>query len=353
MRTHRVPIHSAGIAAVEVVVLLQWKGLDIHAEVASEEAVHLMLGQPEGENSGLAGEVVNLKTVELGDANDAAVDELQVAVWLHQLPQLEDAHLQLTQLLVGDDEKVATAAGWVEELHTAHAREQAIAGTDQGTTSIEIMFAPIGTLVEEVVLLTLLVLQLMVFVVQRIHEQRVDDLLDVRYAGVVHPQPAAQFGRDHCLNHRAEDVGVYLRPVQRTALQDEFADAGIHGGNLNHLGKEATVHVGELRPAAVHADAHRHIHGSEGAIEELLQVGAVGTCGVMDGIREEVFLEDARILGKETEQQARHEHVQVVRVGGDTDMVVTAYLIVNLRHLVGGLHVGVILLDITDLAHAP
>ena len=77
MRTYLVPVYAAGIAAMEVVVRLQRQGLDVYAEVASELVVHLVLGQPHRQHSRLAGEVVNLQTVELADADDAAVYELQ------------------------------------------------------------------------------------------------------------------------------------------------------------------------------------------------------------------------------------------------------------------------------------
>ena len=40
-------------------------------------------------------------------------------------------------------------------------------------------------------------------------------------------------------------------------------------------------------------------------------------------------------------------------VGGDAYLVVAPYLIVNLSHLVGRLHVGIVLLDVANLAHTP
>ena len=49
---------------------------------------------------------------------------------------------------------------------------------------------------------------------QLVQEQRVQHLQDVGHAGVVHAERAALFVVRHRLDHRAEDVGVDLLPVQ-------------------------------------------------------------------------------------------------------------------------------------------
>ena len=140
-----------------------------------------------------------------------------------------------------------------------------------------------------------------VFLIQFVEEERIDDLLDVRHTGVVHAQTAAQFGRDHRLNHRTEDVGIDLGPVQCAALQDEPADASVHARHLNPLREQTAVDVGKLCPPAVDAVVLLEIHRAESPLQKLLQVGAVLTCGVVDGISKEVFLEDARVFGKVAE----------------------------------------------------
>lgn len=67
----------------------------------------------------------------------------------------------------------------------------------------------------------------------------------------------------------------------------------------------------------------------------------------------QVFFKDACIFSKEAEQQARHKHVQVVRIVSNADMVIPSNLVVNLCHLVGSLHVGIVLLNVANLANAP
>jgi hypothetical protein len=52
------------------------------------------------------------------------------------------------------------------------------------------------------------------FLRQIIKEQRIEHLEDVRAAGVVHPQRAALLVVGDRLDHRSENVGVNLRPIQ-------------------------------------------------------------------------------------------------------------------------------------------
>ena len=91
-------------------------------------------------------------------------------------------------MLVGDDEEVAGAAGWVED---ADFRD-AFAQVEQGAPVV----ARSGQLRAEVV-----------------EEERVQDLEDVGDAGVVHAERAAFFVVGDGLDHGAEDVRVDFAPA--------------------------------------------------------------------------------------------------------------------------------------------
>jgi hypothetical protein len=54
---------------------------------------------------------------------------------------------------------------------------------------------------------------------QVVEEQRIQHLEDVGHAGVVHAQLAALLVLGDGLDHRAEDVGVDLGPVQAADVQ--------------------------------------------------------------------------------------------------------------------------------------
>lgn len=69
MRADGVPVQPAGIAAHDVPAGAQGQGIGADAESLGKAVVHLVLGQPERERGGVAGEVVNLYTIELLQAD--------------------------------------------------------------------------------------------------------------------------------------------------------------------------------------------------------------------------------------------------------------------------------------------
>ena len=55
---------------------------------------------------------------------------------------------------------------------------------------------------------------------QVVEEERIQHLQDVRHAGVVHAERAALLVIGDGLDHRAEDVGIDLRPVEAADVQE-------------------------------------------------------------------------------------------------------------------------------------
>jgi len=77
--------------------------------------VHLVVGHPEGDLRNLDWELFNLDAVKLIDINedDGADGELTFQRVFEYFAQ--DIEFEQAQLAVGDDEEVATTAGWVED----------------------------------------------------------------------------------------------------------------------------------------------------------------------------------------------------------------------------------------------
>ena len=78
-----------------------------------------MIHEPHTDLSDLAGEILNLNTVEL-----TYIDLEQFGNVQQQLTRLllhsENIQLKQTQALIGDNEEVAAAAGWVKEFQLTY-----------------------------------------------------------------------------------------------------------------------------------------------------------------------------------------------------------------------------------------
>ncbi len=213
MRAHFFPIHPTSIGTLDLVDVLQRQGGNVHPEVGMELVVHLMLGQPKGEHRHLVGEVEQLDAIELVEADAGTVYEVYHLLGLALLAKAQDVHFQEAQLLVCDNQEIATAAGWVEELHLAHAQQQTVAPCDDRLAIGQELVIGKRAHVVEVALLLIIVHQLLVCSTQVVHKQWVDYLHDVRHTGVVHSFLGTHVWVYHRLNHTAEDVGVDVLPV--------------------------------------------------------------------------------------------------------------------------------------------
>ena len=207
------------------------------SEGGVELVVHLMLGEPQREHGHLVGEVEELDAIELVEGDVSAVAEVHYSVAAALLLQPDDVHLEEAQCLVGDDEEVAAAAGGVEKFHAAHAQAQLMAALDDGAAVVKEFARADGTHVEEFLLTPVEGEQARIFGPQAVHEERVDDLHDVGHAGIVHTLLGAHVGIDHGLDHRAEDVGIDVFPVEVATFEDDAACLGPHARYRDVLGE--------------------------------------------------------------------------------------------------------------------
>ena len=139
-----------------------------------------------------------------------------------------DLGLDRPHLLIGDDEKIAGAAGRVEDPDPRHALAQ-------------------------VQQLARIVPRLLKLRAQIVEEERIEHLQDVRHAGVVHAERAALLVLRDGLDHRPENVGVDLLPV-------ETADVEKIGAR--DLGKARRVHA-TGKPPSYPTAQHRRIQADE------------------------------------------------------------------------------------------
>lgn len=137
----------------------------------------------------------------------------------------------------------------------------------------------------------------------------------------MHPEVAALLIVGDGLDHRAEDVGVNLGPV-------EVADVDKIGardfGEARHLiapREEPAVHVGELvRPAR---DLCRFalfmfgVHSAEERADDLVGIRCIRCAHAGDGFGEAAFAdEDVGVFGKEAEDEPRHELIHIAAAFG-------------------------------------
>ena len=66
------------------------------------------------------------------------------------------------------------------------------------------------------------------------------------HAGVVHAQGAALFVVGHRLNHRPEDVGIDVLPIQASGLQQVAARYARETRHLRTAREKSAVHVFEF-----------------------------------------------------------------------------------------------------------
>ena len=182
------------------------------------------------------------------------------------------------------------------------------------------------------------------FFFESIEEKWAYNLFNVRHRCVVHTEPGAMFRSNNCLYHRAEYVRVDFAPVVFAAVENQSAGAARKHRNGITVAEQTAIDVWEnlveLRQSRKYCGVIGR-HGKESTVDKLAEVGAVLLCVGFERVGKQViFREKTGVLGKETEQQTRHKHVERMNSLRVADIVVAANIIKELRHQLGRFHVG-------------
>ena len=156
---------------------------------------------------------------------------------------------------------------------------------------------------------------------QVVEEERIEHFQDVGHARVVHAKRAALLVLRDRLDHRPEDVRVDLRPIQIADVEKIGARDLAETRHVQAAREQAAVHVGKgVGPSG---NVRRcpildlGVHGAEQFADHLMGVGRVPGAHLLDRVGEQaVAVEDAGVLGEETEDQPRHEVIHVVAALG-------------------------------------
>ena len=190
--------------------------------------------------------VEQLDAVELIETDHAVIHQQHTALSLAKPLQFQDVHLQEAEGLVGNDQKVATAASRIKELHAAHTLQQGITLFHDGTVLFVIILSLNTLKLLELPHLVIACFQLVIGIPQLIEKQRIDHLHDIGHTGVVHPLVGSLLRIYHRLNHRAKDVRIDVLPIQLATFNDELPRPCSHARDLDLLGEETAIDIGEL-----------------------------------------------------------------------------------------------------------
>ncbi len=237
--------------------------------------IALELGDDERQPGNLRREVAQLDAPEVGQWN--------LAAQMRFTPAAVNFRLDLAHLFVGDNQKVAGAAGRIKHANARHA------------------FAQVQQL-------DFVIARIIQSGAQVVEKQGIQHLEDVGHAGVVHAQCAALFVVGHGLDHAAEDVRVDLLPVQVACVYQVGAR---HAGEARHggrVGEQAAIHIGKaIGPVrqtglGIVTLGNLDVHGTEDDFHHLMRVGAIALAHLLDGVGEQALaVENVGVFGKETE----------------------------------------------------
>ena len=201
--------------------------------------------------------------------------------------------------LVGDDQEIAAAAGGVEDADAG----EAVAQVQQLAAALSPSPASSS------------------FCAQVVEEERVEHLEDVRHAGVVHAQGAAFLVVGDGLDHRAEDVGVDLLPVEPADEEQVGAGDLAEPRRFDAAGEEAAVDVGELIGPGAEC---RRLRGRPFGVFMARNSSASTSCVFepsravicsMVAVNRRRAVEDTGVFGEEAEDQPGEEVVEVLAAG--------------------------------------
>lgn len=262
-----------GIDATElgVEVIERERGLGdvqlVDGEFAREH--HRDLGEFDGE--GVDIEAVKILRGEVGQAHLAALGLGGVG-----LKFFVDAGFEAFQLAVGEVEKIAAAAGGIEDVEMLDTVEE-IAEAFGGLRAFDLL-AP------------------------RLHDGGADDLHDIGGVREVRARGVAFVLVEGLLEDGAEDFRLHLRPIAGGTLteEDDLGAAELDGSGF---GEEAAVEIRDaFEPAA--AGATGVVHGLEEAVE---QIERGGVHALVEETRDEIFFEEPDVFGKEGDEHLERE----------------------------------------------
>ena len=182
-----------------------------------------MVGEPERGLGDEGGELLQFDAVELVDVDAGDVADVEVEGELLAVVGAEEIEFEGAEFAVGDDEKIAAAAGGIEETQ----RRELLVKLSEGFG-----FRGGGAELGE-------------FGFEVVEEERVEDAADIFLGGVVGAFGAALLLVHHALEEGAEDGGRDAAPVETAAGEEGGAVTGAHVGDIESLGEEAAVDVGE------------------------------------------------------------------------------------------------------------
>ena len=117
------------------------------------------------------------------------------------------------------------------------------------------------------------------------------------------------------LKERTEDRRRNARPVEARAGKQGVAHVAVEAGETGRIGKEFAIDVGERGKSFVEVvppSFGRRVQHVEETREVQTKVGAVFQSAVQQVERERFTLEDARVFGEETEQNANKEAFEML-----------------------------------------
>ena len=221
-----------------------------------------------------------------GVIQDARLIALQV---------LDDAQLQLSQADVGLGEEVVAAGGRVEKRQLGELLlEDAQLGVARPLHLLALDGGKLG--------------------LQVVQEQRVDDLVYVLHAGVVHAPRPAGIGIEGALEGGAEDGGADVLPVEpgRRLGQQILPDLLCELRDDDALvGEQPAVDVREGEQLGVLvriAQVVGRVQDAEQVDERLAHLGRVRLLHVAE--ERLVLLKQAGVLGEQQEHEPDQQHVQ-------------------------------------------
>ena len=298
------------------------------AEGQAEAVVHDVVHHPHRDFGNARREFADLDAVELVDIDLRESGDVEDALLLARIKLAQDIDFELAQFAIGDDEEVAAAAGGIEEgeagqLFVQGLKRLRLAATERFRAG-----------------------ELRVKVVQK---ERLDELQDVLFGGVVRARGAAFLLVHDGLEERTENGRRDRLPFELAGLYQGEAHGSVESGGAQALGEEIAIDVGELVQVFIErlvTLVFRRVQHLEEFVEAGAKIAAVGLRPALDEIEQDVLgLEDAGVVGEEAEEKADEIAFEVVAV-------VAGFLqrVMELAHELGGFDVdGVLILELTLL----
>ena len=293
------------------------------SELQAEAVVHDVVHDPQRDFRNTGRELAELDAVELIDIHAGQVR--------HGAKLSKDVDLKQAQFPIGDDEEVAAAAGRVEESQLA----QLLLESQQIDAAAVV---PTG-------------LQAREFGTQVVQEQRLDDLQDVLFGGVVGALGAALRRLHDRLEQRPEDGRRDVRPIEAAGVEQRRPHGRVEERDGQWPVEQGAVDVGEAGEVFVEgclALGFRGVQHLEQFSQPRAGVRAILAGAGFDEVQEDVArLEDAGVVGEQAEDDAHQEAFQVVALvarGGER--------VVQQPHQLGGFDVGRVLIAEGAALHA-